>query len=294
MKYKFALAGGDLRNVKLAALFEEDGHDVYTYALDSSSGRFYHRCNSMSEAFGRGHVIVGPMPFTIDGTILNAPLHSADIELDDLLLSVPEGRLLIAGRIPSAFKEKAQKKGIVTVDLLEREDMAMLNTIPTAEGAVQIAMEELPVTIHGLRVMVLGLGKVGGTLADMLKALGADVTVAIRKSRDAAKAMVKGLKHCGFEDLTEAVTESELIYNTVPAKVIGPEILDQVGKKTLIIDLASAPGGVDFEYAAKKEVKAIQALSLPGKVAPVSAAQNMARVIYNIIHESGFGGMENA
>jgi dipicolinate synthase subunit A len=59
----------------------------------------------------------------------------------------------------------------------------------------------------------------------------------------------------------------------------------------LVIDLASKPGGVDFEYAQYKGIKTIHALSLPGKVAPVTTAMYMETVIYNIIKEEYKGGI---
>ena len=51
--------------------------------------------------------------------------------------------------------------------------------------------------------------------------------------------------------------------------------------------MASKPGGVDLEAAAQLGVKVVWALSLPGKVAPVTAGRSIKTTIYNILHELG-------
>lgn len=289
---KFTLIGGDLRNVKLASLLEEKGHDVYTFGLEGGAGgKFFYRCNSMTEAFARGDVIIGPIPLSADGLKLNAPLHQADVELQDVADNMPKGRLLIAGKISEDFAVKVKDKGARVVDIMEREDMAILNSIPTAEGAVQIAMEELPYTIHNSNTIVLGLGRVGFTLAMLLKHMGANVKVAVRKSKDISRAAAFGLGCVTFDELPYSISGYPLIYNTVPAKVLDKNVLQFVSTDALIIDLASKPGGVDFEYAQHKGIKAIHALSLPGKVAPSTSANYMESVIHNIINEEYRGGM---
>lgn len=288
---KFTLIGGDLRNVKLASLLEEKGYDVYTFGLEGGAGgKFFYRCNSMTEAFARGGIIIGPIPLSADGLKLNAPLHQADVELDDLIDNLPKDRLFIAGKIPEAFVSKVKEKGVIAVDIMEREDMAILNSIPTAEGAVQIAMEELPYTIHNCNVMVFGLGRVGLTLALLLKNMGAKVMTVVRKSRDISRAASLCLSSITYDDLPEVIGKYSLIFNTVPAKVLNRDMLQFVTNDSLIIDLASKPGGVDFEYAQHRGIKTIHALSLPGKVAPSTSANYMETVIHNIINEVYKGG----
>lgn len=239
----------------------------------------------MTEAFARGGIVIGPIPLTSDGLKLNAPLHQADVDLDDLIDNMPKDRLFIAGKIPADFASKVKEKGVIVVDIMEREDMAILNSIPTAEGAVQIAMEELPYTIHNSNVMVFGLGRVGLTLALLLKNMGAKVKTVVRKSKDTSRAASLCIDSITYDDLPGNIGNYKLIYNTVPAKVLTREVLQFVANDSLIIDLASKPGGVDFEFAQHKGIKTIHALSLPGKVAPSTSANYMEEVIHNIIKE---------
>lgn len=282
--YRFSIIGGDMRNVKLSELLSEDGHEVHTFALDNT-GKISQRCSDLREAFALSDIAVGPMPFTSgDGTYLNAPFHPEKIEIAKIADVIREsgfGGLLIGGRIPLALSGV----GAVSADLLQRDDLAVLNSVPTAEGALQIAMEELPYTIRGLRTVVCGMGRVGSTLARLMQRVGADVTVAARSSRDFAICEAEGLKSCTYSHLRRILPEALLVYNTVPALIFDRELLDCMNREALLIDLASMPGGTDFEYAAKRRIRTIHALSLPGKVAPAGAAQIIQKVIYNILHE---------
>lgn len=294
MSYKFAIVGGDLRNVKLAGLLKSGGHDVFTYGMANglinsgvASTEFIEKCNDISEACGKGEIIVSSIPFTTDGKTLNAPFHNSAIDIYEFLSIIPEGRLLIAGRIPLEIINFAELKGIKVFDLLEREDMSILNAIPTAEGAIQIAMEEMPITIHGCNALVLGYGRIGKMLINLLKSMGANTSVVVRKSKDFAWAEYENVESMDFTHLANKIAKFDLIINTVPALVIEKHTLEFVKHGALIIDLASKPGGVDFDSANRLSIKTIHALSLPGKVAPTTSAVSMGKVIFNIIKEAG-------
>ena len=75
--------------------------------------------------------------------------------------------------------------------------------------------------------------------------------------------------------------------NTVPARVLGEAELAELRPDCLVIDLASKPGGVDLDAAARLGKKVVWALSLPGKVAPVTAGRAIRTAIYNILSELG-------
>ena len=161
------------------------------------------------------------------------------------------------------------------------------NAPPTSEGAIQIAMEELPITLHGAKVLVIGAGRLGNVLIQQLQGLGAGVSLAARKFADLAWAQVWG---CGVErsdQLKGWLCSYDLVINTVPAPVLGPEELSDLKPGCLVIDLASKPGGVDFAAASELGVKVIWALSLPGKTAPVTAGLAIKTAVYNILTELG-------
>ena len=161
------------------------------------------------------------------------------------------------------------------------------NAPPTSEGAIQIALEELPITLHNARVLVVGYGRLGKVLARQLRGLGARVSVAARSYEDLAWADVwsYGAERTG--ELAGWLCAYDLVVNTVPAQVLGEKELGDLKPGCLVIDLASKPGGVDFDAAARLGVKVIWALSLPGKVAPVTAGEAIKRTIYNILNDMG-------
>ncbi len=163
----------------------------------------------------------------------------------------------------------------------------MDNAIPTAEGAIQIAMEEMPITLHNSNALVLGYGRIGKTLAKMLQGIGANVYVEARKYADVAWIRSYGYKAVSLSELTQTVKDMNVIFNTIPFVVLDNDILKMLNPECLIIDLASKPGGVDFDKAKEIGLKAIWALSLPGKVAPVTAAEFIKDTVFNIIEELG-------
>ena len=138
-----------------------------------------------------------------------------------------------------------------------------------------------------LDVLVIGFGRVGKALSQRLAGLGAKVSVAARKWADLAWAESCG--YCGeqTEHLAGWLCGYDLVVNTVTAPVLGLTELSDLKPGCLVIDLASKPGGVDFDAAARLGVKVIWALSLPGKVAPVTAGQCIQTTIYNILRELG-------
>ena len=116
-----------------------------------------------------------------------------------------------------------------------------MNAVPTAEGAIQLAMEELPVTIDGAKCLITGYGRVGRTLSKRLVSLGAQVTVAARKFADLAWAKSTGCETLELENLADA-GDFDVIFNTVPVMLFGRGYPQGHGKETLLIDLASPAG----------------------------------------------------
>ena len=146
-------------------------------------------------------------------------------------------------------------------------------------------MEELPVTIQGLRALVIGNGRIGRAVAGRLSCLGADVTVSARRADDFARIEAACWHVLDTRQLAGHLAGFELVVNTVPAPVLGAAGLAELPFDCLLIDLASKPGGIDFDAAAALGRRAIWALSLPGKVAPISAARAIRDTIYTILQE---------
>ena len=207
--------------------------------------------------------------------------------MTDVLAPLSPGQMLCGGRVDPVTAALAAERGLTIRDYFAREELAVANAVPTAEGAVQIAMEQLPITIHGARVLVVGFGRVGRALAQRLAALGAKVTVAARRYESLAWAQASGYGAEQTGQLAGWLCGYDLVVNTVPALVMGEAELADLKPDCLVLDLASKPGGVDLEAARRLGRTVIWALSLPGKVAPVTAGAAIKNTIYHMLHELG-------
>ncbi|ACL76056.1 dipicolinate synthase subunit DpsA [Ruminiclostridium cellulolyticum] len=284
----YSIIGGDLRSVKLAELIAQDGNSVNIYGFTTAGFEIMlEQSKTLTEAVVDADVVIGPIPCSNDNEFINAPFHNESIHINELFKVMNKNQLFLAGRISDKIAHLAQVCNVYTIDLLEREEMAVLNGIPTAEGAIQIAMEEMPITLHNSNTLILGYGRIGKILAKMLHGIGSNVYVEARKYADLAWIKSLGYSPVMLSDLSHILKKIDVIFNTIPSMVLNYELLKLLNPECLIIDLASKPGGVDFNKAKDLGVKAIWALSLPGKVAPVTAAIFIKDTTYNIIEELG-------
>jgi dipicolinate synthase subunit A len=280
----FWVVGGDLRQVKLVEMLRSDGHTVHTAALEKGLTKMANPSPPMDAA--RAHCVILPLPVIKDG-VLHTPLGEKTLTLDDIFDQLHPGQIVCGGMPSDVVVKKANERGLRLFDYYEREECKIANCVPTAEGAIQVAMENMPATLHGSRVLVIGFGRVGKLTAHRMQCLGARVTVAARKCEDWAWAQAYGY---GTEDsrrLAFWLGGFDLIINTVPALILDRNHLERVQPGVFIIDLASLPGGVDFEAAKELGINAVNLPGIPGKVAPVSAAKAIRDAVYNILHEVG-------
>lgn len=274
--------GGDQRQLHLSRLLSEDGHTVHLYALDTQ-----HSVPDLSRV-KRADGIIFPLPMTDADGAFNAPLSHTSYALTDIFSALSPSQFLCGGKISSSTQALAQQYGLTLHDYCAQEEFTIANAVPTAEGALQIAMEQLPITIHGSRVLILGFGRVGRITAQRFAALGARVTVAARRYSQLAlaRSMALGTEH--LSHLTGWMCSYDLIINTIPALVLQRPQLEDLKPECLVIDLASQPGGVDKTAARSLGISVIHALGLPGKVAPVTAGRAIQRTIYHMLTEAGF------
>lgn len=288
MKKSIAVVGGDLRIVKLIEMLNADGYTVYTYGLENSEDvlnmESVEMCPTIKEAVASSKVVVGPIPLSSDRKNLSAPFSRNNIDLDEFISEI-KGKHLIAGNISTNIKEKLDENNIQVTDILKREEFIVLNAIATAEGTIQIAMEETQRTIHGTKILVMGFGRVGKVLSNMLKGIGAEVYCEARKNEDLAWIKAYGYNPVHLNDLNENLNKFDIVINTIPFQILDKERLDLLKEDVVIIDLASNPGGVDRRVAREKGIKVIWALSLPGKVAPLTSAEFIKEALYHVLKE---------
>ncbi|MCH5303608.1 MAG: hypothetical protein J1E41_01980 [Ruminococcus sp.] len=271
-----ALIGGDKRQLFCAKALSDYGYRVMLAGFDSLESYGKLELVDLDTALSAGDVFI--LPITgVKGDVIPCNFSEKEIKIDNKLLIKLSDKPVFMGRANSL-------SGINAFDLLKREDFAVKNALPTAEGAVGVALKSYEGTIFGAKILVIGYGRIGKILSKMLKALGADVTVATRSSVNSAYINCDGNKAINTCELN-SISEYDIVFNTADALVIDKNILENSDFDTLIIDLSSYPGGVDFDVADKLGYTAFLASALPGKYSPLSAGKIIADTVLTIIKE---------
>lgn len=280
-----SVIGGDLRQLTLAKTLMTDGYDVviYGFTKDIKTGNLPQTAD-LNYALNCD-IIILPVPVTFDGTTINMPYCSTELSVNELIDRINPLSLVFGGRITKEISERLSARSIMHRDYMKRGELAIRNAIPTAEGAIEIAISETPFTIHSSKCLVMGYGRIGKILSKSLYGLGAQTYVEARKYADLALIESHGCIPLSLKEAKQRVGEFDIIFNTVPALILTRDILEKIKPGTLIIDLASKPGGVDFEAAKELGVRVIWALSLPGRIAPVTAGIIIKDTIINMLCE---------
>ena len=285
---KFAIIGGDLRIVKLVEMLAKEENQIYVYGLEKSEDLKNKQniipCDTIKKTVQDAEIVIGPIPFSSNGNTVNAPFSDKEITIRELM-HVINAKVLIAGGITPEVYDMANDEYIEIIDIMKREELAVLNTIATAEGTIQIAIENTNKILHGSEVLILGFGRIGKVLARKLAGLAVKVTCAARKDEDLAWIQAYGHKATNINSIGQNLSQFDIIINTVPHMILTEERLANVKQECLLIDLASNPGGIDKKAVKDRNLKFVWALSLPGKVAPTTSAEFIKDTIYNIIKE---------
>lgn len=278
MRCTIGVLGGDMRQKMLYKALVSEGYNCLLFGFEEYNTK-------LDKILSQSDIIVLPLPVSEDGINLFAPFWAQKAPLFDIFRQLSADKLVLGGRVSDQVKKLAGRFDINICDYFLREEMTVKNIVPTVEGALAIAISETDFTLHKSNCLVLGYGRLGRVLSEKLSCLGANVTVMARSQKDLAWCSVCGYTGVKPSGLREVLREQNIIFNTVPALILNSELLQYVGRDTLIIDLASAPGGVDYARAKKLQIKALTALSLPGKTAPKSAAEIIKDTILNIARE---------
>lgn len=273
-------AGGDKRQLFAARVFADLGYTVYLAGFDRLISLGDLIFTDIATAVGNSDIVVFPVT-GINGRTVPSYFSDKEIKLTDNVSALLNSKIVFTGKSES-FRDICPR--IKLYDYLNEEEFAVANALATAEGAVQVAMEEYEGLICGSSCLVTGYGRIGRILSNLLNSLNADVTVSTQKPEHCEYITADGnkaIKTGGIKDLMSY----DIVFNTIPALVIDKEILSRSNPDILIIDLASLPGGVDFEEAKRLNISAVHALSLPGKCSPKAAGEAIAKTILNMLKE---------
>lgn len=285
---KIAVIGGDARQIFCAKNLCTYGFETALYGFDKYDGDIGSctKCKCLCDTLGGAEYAVLPLPCCTDGLNINAPLSANQIPLESVFSAISQSTRIYSGKLCPLAVKLAEEYSLEISDYSAREEFQIANAVPTAESALAIAVSELPITICKSTCLVMGYGRIGKILCDLLRSFGAKVYASARKCADFAWIEAHGCIPVHTDKISDVLPECSLIFNTIPKTVLKDRLLDIIPKDTLIIDLASKPGGVDFEPAKKAGLNVIWALSLPGKTAPVSAGKILSDTVINILRET--------
>lgn len=283
-----AFIGGDARQLEVIRRLAELDAGVTLFGFDNwqhQDGGIRKR-ELTPHALATVDAVILPVVGTDENGKVESLFASEELVLDDAhFAGLPKTAVVFTGIAKPYLKQACAKHQIRLVELLERDDVAIYNSIPTAEGSIMMAIQHTDITIHGSVCMVLGLGRTGMTLARMLKGLGATVKAGVRKPEHFARALEMGCVPFYTDDVARHATDVDVLFNTVPDMIVTAQVIANLPHSAVIIDLASKPGGTDFRYAERRGVKAILAPSLPGIVAPKTAGRIIANCLVQMLSE---------
>ncbi|GIP33123.1 dipicolinate synthase subunit DpsA [Paenibacillus sp. J2TS4] len=285
--------GGDARQLEVIEQLTELDATVQLIGFDNlqSSYSGVTRTKLLPEFLNTSDAVVLPASgMDEDGQVMSIFSSEELILTDDHMKALPEHCKLYTGIAKPNLKVLCGKHSVEIVELFERDDVAIFNSIPTAEGALMMAIQNTDITIHGSKSMVLGMGRTGLTMARTLQGLGSIVKVGVRRPEHYARAWEMGFEPFYTTDFADHVHGIDLIFNTIPTMIITAQIIAKIPHRALIIDLASKPGGTDFRFAEKRGVKALLAPGLPGIVAPKTAGRIIARTLSGLLMEDAGKG----
>lgn len=266
---KITIAGGDERMNTVAEMFEKSGCVCEKIGFGKSD---------IEASIKNTSAIIFPIPYC-KGDILNAPFSEREISIGEIFSLAGEDILLLGGNLP----ETSDKR----IDYAKREDFLRQNAKITAEGAIFVAMNRLNTTICGSNTLVLGYGRIGEYLSELLRSLGARVTVVARRGGSRLQAEMNGLKTATFDDLEALFSNTDVVFNTIPSPIADEKAIGSLKPKTPFIDLASLPGGLSEVGEKFLGDRFIRALGLPGKYAPETAGRVIFETISEILRGKG-------
>ncbi len=258
------IIGGDTRQKFLAENLKQNGHNVEHIVSR----------NQIPDNFDKYSCIVFPLPTTKDGITVHNTLSDEKIFIAEMVKKINKQKVLCGNY---------RFVNIDSIDYAASDDTALLNAVPTAEGALELAIKNTPFTIWKSNCLVVGNGKCGKILADRLCGLKANVTVSARRDNDFAFIDAYGMNFINTDNLQKYISNFDIIFNTVNAPVIDKNVLNKCKSDCLLIELASAPFGIDFKIAEQLNLRVIKAPGLPGKIAPKTAADILTNSILKLI-----------
>jgi dipicolinate synthase subunit A len=273
-KLTIAILGGDGRETEMASLAIDAGASVRLFGAPPSNRRDVTTTASLAEALDGARIAILPVPYPGANGALYAPFAEAPIYITaDDLSAMAADALVITGKSDAFLDTVAEEAHVIVREYENDTDLMLLRAPAIAEGAIRVAIEHSPVTVHGTQIGLVGFGRIGSVLTRSLIALNANVHVFARRAEARAAAYALGAKPHLFDAVPQVFPELEILYNTAPAAVVDAAALAHLRRGSLVVDLAAPPGGIDLAAAREYGLSTIWARGL-GASAPRTVARS--------------------
>lgn len=187
-------------------------------------------------------------------------------------LTREENVRVYGGAFPVHWMTFFEENQIPYLDFMKQKSVVEGNAMITAEATIAEILKYSSYSISGQKILVMGFGVCGKAIGEKLKSLGAKITIVARSKKARNAARERGYEAVDFNECLDLAKESLCVVNTVPALVVTKELISNLPKDSLIVDIASKPGGTNFEAAKEYGIHSVHALGLPGKYTTKSSA----------------------
>ena len=279
----FIAVGGDARFAWMAELARREGMSASALGLERAG--IGGLSAATREDLAAAQVLVMPNPF---GKGLSMPLAAEHHSLEAILAGAGAGTTLAlfgAGAVPEEIHKRHQ-----IWDMTADEGLMLDLARQTAEGAIHAACERAAFELYGCRVLIVGYGRIAQALHRMLDGYGAQVTVAARRAQARDQARTVGARAVDINDMEALLPSQQIIFSTPPQRVLDARRVELIDRGALLIDLSSAPYGVDLAACHARWLSAWREPGLPGHYCPRSAG----KVMLNCLKRMMRGGNDDA
>lgn len=260
----------DMRQVYLAEILTKKGRNVRCLDIRNSETAL-DQLEKLKSFLVEADMLILPIPVT--------KIPEQKVLNDILNKNLINGTLVLGGCFSKEQVELLNGRDIHFLDFMEDPVVTEENAVATAEGVIAELVEHSPYNIDEAKIIVTGYGCCGKAVASRLKSLGARVTVLARRREVRKTAKQDGFYAADFAFGPEEAMGAAMLVNTVPAPVVTRTIIRELPRDAYILDIASKPGGTDFDCAKEYGIKADLVLGLPGRYAPKESAYILDRAI---------------
>lgn len=274
MKEKIAVLGGALREHIVVTRMQEEGFPVSVCAVEGMKDIAVDTvCDCVKDA----SVLILPVASNDETGKIFAPSAKEDLYFGEAEMGLlAENAVIYCGVASVMLKDAAKKLNHKLIEVMGIDAVAVPNGYLTAEGTLYLAMTRFPVSISELKVAVLGYGRVGKPTAQLFRSMQAKVVVFSRNKKEIGEGRSNHIDMRFYNGIHAVLPKIDLIINTVPAAIVDDKVLQTMKNGVLVIDLASAPGGIDLDAAREREIEVLNVPGIPGKYAPISAGNILA------------------